>query len=77
MTRIRQWYDGIFIRCKLHCERGKLFVSLLGGATYAAVSRDFRNVLHLRFCQRVYVDRDFKWAAYALGVSIYDNVELC
>ena len=29
------------------------FVSLLGGATYAAVSRDFRSVLHLRFYQRV------------------------
>ena len=40
------------MRCKLHCER-LLFVSLLGGAAYAAVSRDFRSVLHLRFNQRV------------------------
>ena len=37
-----------------HCERVKLFVSLLGGAANAAFSRDFRNVLHLRFYQRVY-----------------------
>ena len=44
-----QWSDATIIRCKLHCERVKLFVSLLGGAAYAAVSRDFRSVLHLRF----------------------------
>ena len=31
-----------------------LFVSLLGGAAYAAVSRGFRSVLHLRFYKRVY-----------------------
>ncbi len=49
-----QWSDATIIRCKLHCERVKLFVSLLGGAVYAAVSRDFRSVLHLRFYQRVY-----------------------
>ena len=50
-----QWSDATsIIRCKLHCERVKLFVSLLGGAAYAAVSRDFRSVLHLRFCQRIY-----------------------
>ena len=49
-----QWSDATFIRCKLHCERGKLFLSLLGGAAYAAVSRDFWSVLHLRFYQRVY-----------------------
>ena len=34
--------------------KGSVFVSLLGGAAYAAVSRDFRSVLHLRFYQRVY-----------------------
>ena len=39
--------------CKC-CERVKLFVSLLGGAAYAAVSRDFRSVIHLRLYQRVY-----------------------
>ena len=33
---------------------GELFLSLLGGAAYAAVSRDFRSVLHLRFYQRVH-----------------------
>ena len=35
--------DATFIRCKLHCERGKLFLSMLGGAAYDAVSRDFRS----------------------------------
>ena len=49
-----QWSDATITRCKLHCERVELFVSLLGGAAYAAVSRDFRSVLHLRFYQRVY-----------------------
>ena len=49
-----QWSDATIIRCKLHCERVKLFVSLLGGAAYAAVSREFRSVLHLRFYQGVY-----------------------
>ena len=49
-----QWSDATIIRCKLHCERVKLFVLLLGGAAYSAVSRDFRSVLHLRFYQRVY-----------------------
>ena len=49
-----QWSDATIIRCKLHCERVKLFVSLLGGAAYAAVSRYFRSFLHLRFYQRVY-----------------------
>ena len=49
-----QWSDATIIRCKLHCERVKLFVSLLGGAAHAAVSRDFRSVLHLRCYQRVY-----------------------
>ena len=34
--------------------KGSVFVSLLAGAAYAAVSRDFRSVLHLRFYQRVY-----------------------
>ena len=34
--------------------KGSVFVSLLGGAAYAAVSRDFRSVLHLRFYQIVY-----------------------
>ena len=42
-----QWSDATSIRCKLHCERGELFLSLLGVAAYAAVSRDFRSVLHL------------------------------
>ena len=56
---------GSVIRChfnryKYHCERGKLFVSLLGSVAYAAVSRDFLSVLYLRFCQSVNVDRDFK-----------------
>ena len=49
-----QWSDATIIRCKLHCERVKLFVSLLGGAACAAVSRDFRSFLHIRFYQRVY-----------------------
>ena len=49
-----QWSDATIIRCKLHCERVKLFVSLLGGAAYAAFSRDFRSLLYLRFYQRVY-----------------------
>ena len=49
-----QWSDATSIRCKLHCERRKFFLSLLGSAAYAAVSRDFRSVLHLRFYQRVY-----------------------
>ena len=48
-----QWSDATITRRKLHCERVELFVSLLGGAAYAAVSRDFRSVLHLRFYQRV------------------------
>ena len=34
--------------------KDSVFVSLLGGAAYAAVSRDFRRVVHLRFYQRVY-----------------------
>ena len=34
--------------------KGSNFVTLLGGAAYAAVSHDFRSVLHLRFYQRVY-----------------------
>ena len=34
--------------------KGSVFVSLLGGAAYAAVSCDSRSVLHLRFYQRVY-----------------------
>ena len=49
-----QWSNATFIRCKLYCERGSFFLSLLGGAAYAAVSRDFWSVLHLRFYQRVY-----------------------
>ena len=49
-----QWSDATITRCKLHCERVELFVSLLGGAAYAAVSRDFQSVPHLRFYQRVY-----------------------
>ena len=34
--------------------KGSDIDSLLGGAAYAAVSRDFRGVRHLRFYQRVY-----------------------
>ena len=35
--------------------KGSVVVSLLGGAAYyAAVSRDFRSILHLRFYQSVY-----------------------
>ena len=49
-----QWSDGTIIRRKLHCESAKLFFPLLGGAAYAAISRDFRSVLHLRFYRLVY-----------------------
>ena len=48
------------IRCNYHpiqtaLWKGQAFCfALLGGAPYAAVSGDFRSVLHLRFYQRVY-----------------------
>ena len=45
--QIQGFYSFIF-RLRLY------LVSLLGGAVYAAVSRDFRSVLHLRFYRRVY-----------------------
>ena len=51
----------------MHCERVKFFVSLLGGAAYAAVSRDFRSVLHIRFyiseSLSLSIERAFKFKA--------------
>ena len=61
-----QWSIATLIRRKLHCERGKFFISMLGDAP---VSRDFRSVLHLRsirefmVCQ-LYVDRAWFQAFY-------------
>ena len=73
--------SATFIRCKLHCERSKFFVSLLGGAAYAAVSHDFRSVLHLRCCQSSSLCRSWfqlRCRPYIIyGVSIYDNDEPC
>ena len=56
-----QWSDATLIRRKLHCERGKLFSSMLGGAAYASVSRDFRSVLHLCSIREFMVCVDRAW----------------
>ena len=61
-----QWSDATFIRCKCHCESAKLFLSLLGGAALAAISRDFRSVLHLRLYRLVY------WFIHSMSIERRD-----
>ena len=67
-----QWSDATIIRCKLHCERVKLFVSLLGGAAYAAVSRDFRSVLHVSIREFMVVNRAcFQTQGFIFRLRLY------
>ena len=74
-----QWSDATFIWCKLHCERGKLFLSLLGGAACAAVSRDF-DFVYISSELGLFLFPDLRhWRAGQIGltdvlvVSPHDN----
>ena len=54
-------------------EGGKPFNSMLDGAAYAAVSRDFRSVLHLRSIREfmVCVDRAFIFQGFYVSSELF------